>query len=125
MTDWQTSNRKGLYVRRAARCGARHGRRCSCEPSDRVKRRSPVTGQPEYSRASKQRSEILTWLEGRPQGHRGGTRAPRGGPNVRRTRQPLACGRLTTFVTQERFVTVERNRRRAAEIWLWDVDLVR
>jgi hypothetical protein len=27
-------------------------------------RRNPLTGQPEYSPTSKQRSEILTWLEG-------------------------------------------------------------
>ena len=51
-------------MRHAKRCGARQGRRCSCEPSYRGKRRSPVTGQPEYSPTSKQRSEILTWLEG-------------------------------------------------------------
>ena len=56
--------RKGLYVRHAKRCGAHQGRRCSCEPSYRGKRRNPVTGQPEYSPTSKQRSEILTWLEG-------------------------------------------------------------
>ena len=64
MAEWQTSNRKGLYVRHATRCRVRQGRRCSCEPSYRGKRRSPATGQPEYSPTSKQRSEILTWLEG-------------------------------------------------------------
>ena len=64
MAEWQTSNRKGLYVRHAKRCRARQGGRCSCEPSYRGKRRSPVTGQPEYSPTSKQRSEVLTWLEG-------------------------------------------------------------
>jgi integrase len=64
MTEWQTSNRKGLYVRPAKRCGARHSRRCSCEPSYRGERRNPVTRQPEYSPISKQRSEILTSLEG-------------------------------------------------------------
>lgn len=42
LTEWQTSNRKGLYVRHAKRCGTRHGRRCSCEPSFRGKRRNPA-----------------------------------------------------------------------------------
>ena len=64
MTEWQPTNRKGLYVRHAKRCRSRQGRRCTCEPSYRGKRRSPVTRKPECSRTSKHRSAIVTWLEG-------------------------------------------------------------
>jgi integrase len=64
MREWQPTNRKGLYVRHGARCRAREGKRCSCRPSYRAKRRSPVTGRPEYSRTSKDRSALVTWLEG-------------------------------------------------------------
>jgi hypothetical protein len=64
MTEWQPTNRRGLYVRHAKRCRSRHGKRCTCEPSYRGKRRSPIMRKPEYSRTSKDRSEIVTWLEG-------------------------------------------------------------
>jgi hypothetical protein len=64
MREWQPTNRKGLYVRHGAQCRARDGKRCSCSPSYRAKRRSPITRRPEYSRTSKDRSALITWLEG-------------------------------------------------------------
>ena len=64
MAEWQPTNRRGLYVRHAKRCRSRQGKRCTCEPSYRGKRRSPLTREPEYSRTSKDRSAIVTWLEG-------------------------------------------------------------
>ena len=87
MTEWQTSNRKGLYVRHAKRCGARRDRRCSFEPSYRGKRRNPGTGQPEYSSTSKQRSEILSWLRALARLHVA-ARALRAVPARRRLRRP-------------------------------------
>ena len=63
MAEWQPTNR------RACTCGTPNaatdrGKRCTCEPSYRGKRRSPLTREPEYSRTSKDRSAIVTWLEG-------------------------------------------------------------
>lgn len=55
MAEWQPTNRRGLYVRHAKRCRSRQGKRCTCEPSYRGKRRSPLTREPEYSRTSKDR----------------------------------------------------------------------
>jgi integrase len=53
----------GVYVRHKDGCRAAFGEdRCRCEPSYRGKRRSPTTGKPEWSKTSKDRSEILTWL---------------------------------------------------------------
>jgi integrase len=53
----------GVYVRHMNDCRAAFGEgRCGCEPSYRGKRRSPTTGKPEWSKTSKDRSEILTWL---------------------------------------------------------------
>jgi integrase len=64
MAEWQPTNRRGLYVRHAKRCRSRQGKRCSCDPSYRGKRRNPSTREPEYSRSSKARSQVVTWLEG-------------------------------------------------------------
>lgn len=36
--------------------------RCRCEPSYAGKRRNPATGKPEWSPATKNRAEVLTWL---------------------------------------------------------------
>jgi hypothetical protein len=53
----------GVFVRHANRCPAAFDRRrCKCEPSYRGKRRSPTTGNPEWSKVTKDRSEVLTWL---------------------------------------------------------------
>ena len=51
-------------MRHAKRCRSRQGKRCTWEPSYRGKRRRPLTREPEYSRTSKDRSAIVTWLEG-------------------------------------------------------------
>ena len=40
------------------------GRRCSCDPSYRGKRRNPSTREPEYSRSSKSRADVVTRVEG-------------------------------------------------------------
>jgi integrase len=53
----------GVFIRHANRCPAAFDRgRCKCEPSYRGKRRSPTTGNPEWSKVTKDRSEMLTWL---------------------------------------------------------------
>jgi hypothetical protein len=60
----------GLQVAHQAGCATlqREGARCRCSPSYRGRRRSPVTGRPEYSPTSKNRSEVLTWLAARADG---------------------------------------------------------
>jgi hypothetical protein len=53
----------GIYVRHSNSCTAAFDkRRCTCTPSWRGRRRSPVTGKPEWSKVTEDRSEILTWL---------------------------------------------------------------
>ena len=53
----------GVFLRHSNSCPAASDRkRCNCEPSYRGKRRSPTTGKPEWSKVTKDRSEVLTWL---------------------------------------------------------------
>jgi integrase len=53
----------GVYVRHSNDCPAAfETRRCQCAPSWRGRRRNPATGKPEWSKVSKDRSEVLTWL---------------------------------------------------------------
>jgi hypothetical protein len=55
------TNTAGIYVRHMNDCRAAFGAgRRRCEPSYRWKRRSPTTGKLEWSKTSKDRSEILT-----------------------------------------------------------------
>ena len=63
VAQFRRTKTAGVYVRHKNDCRAAFGEgRCSCEPSYRGKRRSPTTGKPEWSKTSKDRSEILTWL---------------------------------------------------------------
>jgi hypothetical protein len=53
----------GIHVRHSTSCPAAFDkRRCTCTPSWRGRRRNPVTGKPEWSKVTKDRAEILTWL---------------------------------------------------------------
>src|SRR3954470_10946171 len=64
MTEWQTSNRKGLTCGTpSAVAPGRDGAAVASAPTA-ASAAVPVTGQPEYSPTNKQRSEILTWLAG-------------------------------------------------------------
>jgi integrase len=63
VAQFRRTKTAGVYVRHKNDCRAAFGEgRCSCEPSYRGKRRNPATGKPEWSKTSKDRSEILTWL---------------------------------------------------------------
>jgi len=53
-----------VYVAHAPSCPAysADGPRCRCNPSYRGRRRHPVTGKPISQKATKNRSEVLSWL---------------------------------------------------------------
>ncbi len=65
MANWQSTKTRGVYVAHQRHCPSlqSRGARCRCRPSWRGRRRSPVTGQPEWQKpVVKHRSEALAWL---------------------------------------------------------------
>jgi integrase len=64
MPAFRRTRTPGVFIRHQVRCPAADadGPRCRCTPAYRGKRRHPITGRPEWSRSSKSRAEILTWI---------------------------------------------------------------
>ena len=63
-SKYRATRTPGVQVAHESHCPSVivSGARCRCQPSYRGRRRSPGTGKPEYSPASKHRAEVLTWL---------------------------------------------------------------
>ncbi len=65
MANWRATKTPGVYVAHVKSCPtASNARaRCRCEPSWRGRRRSGVTGQPEWQKpVTRDRNEVLSWL---------------------------------------------------------------
>lgn len=52
----------GVWVRHAKSCASHNGRRCTCTPAWRGRRRNPATGKSEWSRRRQTRNEVLVWI---------------------------------------------------------------
>lgn len=62
--SFRATKRTGLFIKHQTMCPAAFadGPRCRCQPSYRGRRRNLITGKPEWSPTSRDRSEILAWL---------------------------------------------------------------
>ncbi len=71
MADWRATKTPGIYVAHVKKCPAAASprARCRCEPSWRGRRRSAVTGRPEWQTpVAKDRNEALSWIAANEKG---------------------------------------------------------
>ena len=70
MANWRSTRTPSVYVAHSRRCPADGDpeARCRCKPSWRGRGRDPATGKPVWSKARKDRGEVLVWLGSRRKG---------------------------------------------------------
>jgi hypothetical protein len=71
MANWRKTSTPNVYVAHQQRCAAYEDARarCSCAPSWRGRRWSPINHRSEWQKpVTKDRSEVLSWLGARAKG---------------------------------------------------------
>lgn len=100
MANWRKTSTPNVYVAHQRRCAAfaDAGARCSCAPSWRGRRWSPINHRSEWQKpVTKDRSEVLSWLGARAKG-------------ANHLRERVAAGRTFESIGDEWMAGVETGR---------------